>query len=134
MFILFLKKIIIIPPLPPYRKILGIHIRQLHCGGIVVKMCLRAAALFIAIVSLIHQNVQSSDDKPVYFSLIASRGENGFNSSGSIPAREIALERINNETVLLGYNLTHEAARNSKVLYIRYNYKLSTYYNSFNEY
>ena len=80
-------------------------------------MCLRAAALFIAIVLLLHQDVQS-DDKSVYFSLIVSRGENGFNSSGSIPAIEIALETIKNKTVLPGYNLTHEAARNSKV-YIR---------------
>ena len=78
-------------------------------------MYLRAAAFFIAIVLLLHQDVQSSDDKPVYFSLIVSRGENGFNSSGSIPAIEIALETIKSKTVLPGYNLTHEAARNSKV-------------------
>ena len=77
-------------------------------------MYLRAAALFIAIVLLLHQDVQS-DDKPVYFSLIVSRGENGFNSSGSIPAIEIALETIKNKAVLPGYNLSHEAARNSKV-------------------
>ena len=78
-------------------------------------MDLRGAALLIAIASLLVYDVLPSDDKPVYFSLIISRGENGFNSSPAIPAIHIALEQIKSNNLLPGYNLTYEGARNSKV-------------------
>ena len=53
--------------------------------------------------------------QPVYFSLIISRGENGYNSSGAIPAIHIALEEIERHELLRDYNLTYVTAQNSKV-------------------
>ena len=53
--------------------------------------------------------------KPVYFSLIYSGGENGFNSTGGIPALDIALEAVRNQQLLEGYDLTYDTPRNSKV-------------------
>ena len=58
---------------------------------------------------------QPVETQPVYFSLIISRGENGYNSSGAIPAIHIALEEIERHQLLPGYNLTYVTARNSKV-------------------
>ena len=52
----------------------------------------------------------------VYFSLIVSGGENGYRSSGAIPAIHIALEQIERHQLLPGYNLTYVKAQNSKVL------------------
>ena len=56
-----------------------------------------------------------NETQPVYFSLIVSRGENGYNSSGAIPAIHIALEEIERHQLLRDYNLTYVTARNSKV-------------------
>ena len=56
-----------------------------------------------------------SEAKPVYFSLIYSGGENGFNSTGGIPALDIALEVVRNQQLLEGYDLTYDTPRNSKV-------------------
>ena len=74
-----------------------------------------AAILFIAVNLTASHDVQSCEDKPVYFSLIYSGGENGFRSSGGIPAVHIALEEIKNHSLLPGYDLKYETARNSKV-------------------
>ena len=74
-----------------------------------------ATALFIALTLTAIHDVQSSVDKPVYFSLIYSGGENGFRSSGGIPAVHIALEEIKNHNLLPGYDLNYTLARNSKV-------------------
>ena len=52
---------------------------------------------------------------PVYFSLFASGGENGFRSSGAIPAIDIALEMIEQNQLLPEYNFTYETWRDSKV-------------------
>ena len=47
---------------------------------------------------------------------IVSFGQSGFNSSGVIPAADIALEDINNDPNLLpGYNLTYDRVRDSEV-------------------
>ena len=54
-------------------------------------------------------------NKTVYFSLIISGGENGYNSSGGIPSIDIALEAVEREQLLPGYNLTYDTVRNSKV-------------------
>lgn len=55
------------------------------------------------------------DKKTLTFSLIVSFGEDGFNSSGAIPAINIALEHINdNEDVLENYTLGYTLG-NSKV-------------------
>ena len=73
--------------------------------------------LLILAVSILSPQVQDvlSTDKPVYFSLIVSYGEYGFNSSGGIPAINIALEQIRARNILPGYNLTYEVEGNSKV-------------------
>ena len=60
---------------------------------------------------------QAEDEtQSVYFSLIVSGGENGYRSSGVIPAINIALEEIGHHQLLPGYNLTYVKAQNSKVL------------------
>ena len=77
-------------------------------------MDLRVLTLAVSILSLQVQSVLSTD-KPVYFSLIVSYGEHGYNSSGGIPTINIALEQIRDRNILPGYNLTYEVERNSKV-------------------
>ena len=57
----------------------------------------------------------SQPDIPLYFSLILSFGEFGFNSSGEVPAVNIALEEIYRANVLPGYRLQYKSVRNSKV-------------------
>ena len=50
------------------------------------------------------------------FMLITSFGQFGFNSSGGLPAAEMALEDINKDPdVLPGYNLVHDSIRDSQV-------------------
>ena len=77
-------------------------------------MDLRVRILTVSFLSLQVQDVLSTD-KPVYFSLIVSYGEYGYNSSGGIPAINIALERIRARNILPGYNLTYKVERNSQV-------------------
>ena len=80
----------------------------------IVHMDRRVLILAVSILSLQVQGVLSTD-KPVYFSLVVSYGEYGYNSSGGIPAINIALEQIRVRNILPGYNLTYEVERNSKV-------------------
>ena len=56
----------------------------------------------------------------MYFSLIVSGGENGFSSFGGIPSIDLALEAVEKEGLLPGYNLTYDNISDSKVttLYI----------------
>ena len=50
------------------------------------------------------------------FMLIASFGQFGFNSSGVIPAADMALEDINNDpNILQGYELVYDKVRDSQV-------------------
>ena len=77
-------------------------------------MDLRVLILAVSILSVQVQSVLSTD-KPVYISLVVSYGEYGYNSSGAIPAINIALEQIRDSNILPGYNLTYEEERNSKV-------------------
>ena len=59
---------------------------------------------------------EDSSSKPVYFSFIYSGGgPGGFNSSGVIPAVDIALEEIQRNNLLPGYNLTYDEPVDSKV-------------------
>ena len=53
--------------------------------------------------------------KHVYFSFIVSNGQYGYRSSGAVPSVDIALEAIQSQQLLPGYNLTYETIRNSKV-------------------
>ena len=49
--------------------------------------------------------------------LITSFGEFGFNSSGAIPAADVALDDINrNSSMLPGYRLVYDKPRNSQVI------------------
>ena len=60
--------------------------------------------------------VSATDNKNLTFMLVTSWGRFGYNSSGTLPAAEIALRNINNCSDLLpGYNLVHDEVRDSKV-------------------
>ena len=51
-----------------------------------------------------------------YAFMFSGGGTGGFNSSGSLPAVELAEDMIRaNSSILAGYNLTHIAARDSRV-------------------
>ena len=72
--------------------------------------------LFLGIVLALQSGyADSSSNVPVYFSLVVSYGEYGFNSSGAIPAVNIALDYVNRTQILPGYELTYETVRDSKV-------------------
>ena len=81
-------------------------------------MCLIFAAI-IAVTSICvtasHVNGHNTTET-VYFSLIYSGGEKGFNSTPAILAIDVALEEIRHQQLLPGYNLTYESPKNSKVL------------------
>ena len=50
------------------------------------------------------------------FMLITSYGQYGFNSSGALPAADMALEDINSDPdILVGYNLIYDKVRDSMV-------------------
>lgn len=50
------------------------------------------------------------------FMLIISFGQFGFNSSGALPAADMALEDINDDpNILIGYNLVYDKVRDSQV-------------------
>ena len=58
-----------------------------------------------------------NNDTNLTFMLITSFGQFGFNSSGVVPAAEMALEDINNNPDLLpGYNLVYDSIRDSQVV------------------
>ena len=60
--------------------------------------------------------VKNTDTKNLTFVFITSWGGYGFNSSGTLPAAEIALRDINSHADLLpGYNLVYDEIRDSKV-------------------
>ena len=80
-------------------------------------MELRVVALAISLGLVAHLDAaRSPDPKPVvYFSLIVSYGEFGFDSSGGIPAVNISLKYIDRNQILPGYQLMYERVLNSKV-------------------
>ena len=50
------------------------------------------------------------------FMLITSYGQYGYNSSGALPAADMALEDINSDPdILSGYNLMYDKVRDSMV-------------------
>ena len=60
--------------------------------------------------------VSAADNKNLTFMLVTSWGGFGYNSSGTLPAAEIALRSINSRPDLLpGYNLVYDQVRDSKV-------------------
>jgi hypothetical protein len=65
--------------------------------------------------------VSVADNKNLTFMLVTSWGGFGYNSSGTLPAAEIALRNIYNRSDLLpGYNLVYDQVRDSKVSYNSY--------------
>ena len=71
----------------------------------------KAALLSLLLIPWCVVTAQTS----LYFSLILSFGEYGFNSSGTIPAMEIALERVDEMQILPGYKLENSPVRDSEV-------------------
>ena len=56
--------------------------------------------------------------KIIYFGHITSYGESGFNSSGAVPAVELAVEHVNNNaSILAGYKLVSTPVMDSEVSY-----------------
>ena len=70
----------------------------------------------VAWLALVSTGCLSVGLEPVYFSLIVSGGENGYRSTGGIPSVDLALEAVQKNKILPGYNLTYDKIRNSKVL------------------
>ena len=54
-------------------------------------------------------------DDTLNFSLIVSFGQEGFNSSASVPAVDLALEHIKEQNILGGYVLNYTTLRDSEV-------------------
>lgn len=78
-------------------------------------------ALLLCILSLSIPARTANETAPhnLTFMMIASFGEFGFNSSGAVPAADVALDDINrNSSVLPGYRLGYDKTRNSKVGHI----------------
>ena len=75
------------------------------------KMEAKAALLSLLLIPWCVATAQT----PLYFSLILSFGRYGFNSSGTIPAMEIALERVDEMQILPGYKLENSPVRDSEV-------------------
>ena len=62
------------------------------------------------------QLITNNTNKNLTFMLVTSWGGFGYNSSGTLPAAEIALRNINSRPDLLpGYNLVYDKIRDSKV-------------------
>ena len=74
--------------------------------------------LFAIVAALSHcGNAEGPENRTnLTIMFIISYGQFGFNSSGGLPAAEMALEDINNKPDLLpGYNLVYDSVRDSQV-------------------
>ena len=72
--------------------------------------------LLVAFVIWSYAGRAASDQRNLTFMLITSFGQFGHNSSGALPAADMALEDISSDTdVLPGYNLMYDEVRDSKV-------------------
>ena len=69
------------------------------------------------LVLVIQNQIHSGKaEENITFMLIASFGEYGFDSSGGIPAVDVALDDIyQNSSMLPGYRLVYDKPRNSQV-------------------
>ena len=71
--------------------------------------------LLLSLLSFIHSTSGESVHN-LTFMFVTSFGQFGFNSSGALPAAEIALEDINRHPdVLRGYHLMYDKVRDSQV-------------------
>ena len=72
--------------------------------------------LFLLVSVAISEGLQGESVHNLTILFISSFGKFGFNSSGAIPAGDIALERVNADpNVLPGYNLVYDKLRDSQV-------------------
>ena len=77
---------------------------------------MRSCLLLLLLTSAIVVAAEESVSHNLTFMFITSFGQFGFNSSGALPAADIALEDVNNNyDVLLGYNLRYDEVRDSQV-------------------
>ena len=86
--------------------------------GIMKPRCATTAKILLFNIGLLlvqgNANVEAVHDINILF--ITSFGQFGFNSSGVIPAADIALEDINKDPNMLpGYKLTYDRVRDSQV-------------------
>ena len=72
--------------------------------------------LIALIITLACVDATSAGRIPLTFSLIVSYGRYGFNSSGNIPAIDLALDHINSSGVLGDYELQYSTVKNSEVI------------------
>ena len=74
-----------------------------------------SAVAFVSVLML-SKPMAVECDQNLTFMFITSFGRFGLNSSGAIPAADIALEAINaNPNILPGYNLVYDRVRDSEV-------------------
>ena len=77
---------------------------------------MRSCLLLLFLTSAIATATEESVAHDLTFMFITSFGKFGFNSSGALPAADIALEDVNNNYDLLpGYNLRYDVVRDSQV-------------------
>ena len=74
-------------------------------------------SLLVQAFLLLYSTEWAVGSTPLYFSLIASFGRDGFNSSGVVPAVDYALEQINSNasSLLPGYALRRTETQDSEV-------------------
>ena len=77
----------------------------------------KASTYLVALtITLVCVDITIAGKIPLTFSLIVSYGRYGFNSSGNIPAIDLALEHINSSGVLGNYKLQYSTVKNSEVI------------------
>ena len=75
--------------------------------------------LLIILYLTAHGKCSESTPHNLTFMFITSFGQFGFNSSGALPAADIALEDINRDpNTLPGYSLLYDEVRDSQVLLV----------------
>ena len=73
-----------------------------------------SVAALCSLLVIVHV-LPHSEEVELNILFVVSFGQSGFNSSGVIPAADIALEDINNAGLLPGYRLTYDRVRDSEV-------------------
>ena len=72
--------------------------------------------------SLLQKSEGESINRNLTFMFVTSFGQFGLNTSGVVPAADIALEDINaNPDILPGYNLVYDIVRDSQVGFFFFN-------------
>ena len=79
-----------------------------------------AVQMLLLLSILLKDSTGESSNRNLTFMFVTSFGEFGLNSSGVVPAANIALEDINsNPDLLPGYNLVFDQVRDSEVSILR---------------